>query len=67
MGISATCHAMTTSEFTELWQKHLEILEDICQEIKGQTAELQKLNEEVTKLHSRVTKLHDDVDRIRRK
>ena len=60
MGISATCHAMTTSEFTELWQKHLEILKDIRQEIKGQTAELQKLNEEVTKLHH-------DVDRIRRK
>ena len=48
MGISATCHAMTTSEFTGIWQKHLEILEDIRQEIKGQTAELQKLNEEVT-------------------
>ena len=60
MGISATCHAMTTSEFTELWQKHLEILKDIRQEIKGQTAELQKLNKEVTKLHH-------DVDRIRRK
>ena len=60
MGISATCHAMTTSEFTELWQNHLEILKDIRQEIKGQTAELQKLNEEVTKLHH-------DVDRIRRK
>ena len=60
MGISATCHAMTTSEFTELWQKHLEILKDIRKEIKGQTAELQKLNKEVTKLH-------DDVDRIRRK